>query len=90
MQDLDLSGNLLSGVVHVPLLPALRTLLLHNNGITALTGLEQCPDLDLLNVCHNGIEDVGALGGVRECGRLGKLLLHANPIALCPRYRYAV
>ena len=88
--DLDLSGNHFEGVVQVPSLPSLRTLSFARNRITKLTGLGALTKLDSLDVSGNGIADVNDLCGMRLCGDLGKVALHDNPMAHCPRYRYAV
>ena len=88
--DLDVSGNALAGNITAPDLPALRTLRLAGNHISSLSGLEILCSLDSLDISGNEIADVEDLSGLRALTSIGKLQLLDNPMAQCPRLRYAV
>jgi internalin A len=88
--DLDLSGNKLSGTLHVPPIATLRTLKLSRNALISISGLDSLSKLDYLDVSENQLMDVEDLVGIRECDSLGKLVCARNPLSLCPRYRYAM
>ncbi|RYG60068.1 hypothetical protein EON64_19615 [archaeon] len=66
---------------------AIRSLLVSNNALTSVEGVEQFANLDTLSVSNNLIRYMEDLAGLRSLSHLKKLSLQGNPVAKLPFYR---
>ena len=69
------------------LAPALGTLILSNNRLTSLRGLEHLNALEYLDVSFNAIATTKGLSALVHMTKLRLLLLEGNPLATARGYR---
>ena len=85
----DLSDNEIVRVGNFAPARRLTTLLLHNNRVSTIDANlgDQLPSLETLMLCHNRLESLTQLAGLRSCTKLQHLSCGGNPIKRLEHYR---
>eukprot|EP01031_Cornospumella_fuschlensis_P012714 gene12714-15538_t len=66
---------------------AIRSLLLSNNALLSVEGVEQFSNVDTLSLSNNLIRYMEDLAALQTLSQLKKLSLQGNPVAKLPFYR---
>ena len=85
----DLSDNEIVRVGNFAPARRLTTLLLHNNRVSTIDANlgDQLPSLETLMLCHNRLESLTQLAGLKSCTKLQHLSCGGNPIRRLEHYR---
>ena len=86
---IDLSDNEITRVGNFAPARRLTTLLLHNNRVATIDDNlgDQLPSLETLMLCHNRLESLTQLAGLKKCSKLQHLSCIGNPIKRLEHYR---